>query len=134
MPLRALEGPGLKAEFRGYKKLELLVDSGAAASVMPEKLLEDYPVLQGEAAKRGVHYLTADGGRVPNLGEMRVRFITKEQHKTSVNFQVADIQKPILSVGALAAAGNEVVFTKWGGTITNTRSKRKLAIKVGTST
>ena len=40
MPLRALEGPGLKAEFRGYKKLELLVDFGAAASVMPEKMPE----------------------------------------------------------------------------------------------
>ena len=42
MPLKALEGPGLKAEFGGYKKLELLVVSGAAASVMPERLLEDY--------------------------------------------------------------------------------------------
>ena len=61
MPLRALEGPGLKAEYRGYKKLELLANSGAAASAMPEKLLVDCPVLQGEASRRGVHYLTVGG-------------------------------------------------------------------------
>ena len=33
--------------------MELLVDSGAAAPVLPERLLEDYSVVQGDAAKKG---------------------------------------------------------------------------------
>ena len=109
--------------------MELLVDSGAAAPVLFERLLEDHSIAQGDAAWKGVHDLTADGGRVPNLGEMKVRLLTKEQHRTSVTFQVADIQKPILSVGALAASGHEVSFTKWGGTITIAKSRKKIAFK-----
>ena len=127
MPLRA--APGRKPDFKGYRRLEMIVDSGAAASVMPENLLKDYKVTRGEAAQRGVHYLTADGGRVPNLGEMSVKFVTKEQFKCAMTFQVADVTKPILSVGSLAALGNIVSFTKFGGTIYNPRSKRKVAFK-----
>ena len=44
-------------------------------------------------------------------------------------FQVAEVQKPILSVSTLTAMGNSVAFTKFGGTITNSRTKRKLNFK-----
>ena len=84
---------------------------------------------QGGAAKKGVHYLTADGGRVPNLGETMVQMVTKEQTRCSVKFQVADVQKPILSVGTLAATGSVIAFTKFGGTITNLKTKRKISFK-----
>ena len=97
--------------------------------MLPAGLLEDYAVTAGDASKKGVHYLTADGGRVPNLGESRIRMITKEQFKCNVLFQVAEIQKPILSVSTLTAMGNVVSFTRYGGTVTNLRTKRKLAFK-----
>ena len=42
---------------------------------------------------------------------------------------MAEIQKPILSVSTLTAMGNVVAFTRYGGTITNLRTKRKLAFK-----
>ena len=48
---------------------------------------------------------TADGGRCPNLGETKLRFLTPEHHRCEMVFQVADIKKPILSVGALTASG-----------------------------
>ena len=130
MPLQELQAlDNRKKEYAGYRKLEILVDSGAAASVLPEGLMSDYPVTKGEAAKKGVHYLTADGGRVPNLGETTLHLVTKEQIKCSVKFQVAEIQTPILYVGTLAAMGNSVAFTKFGGTITNLRTKKKIAFK-----
>ena len=128
MPLQAMEG-SRRPEYSGYKRLEVIVDSGAAASVLPRGLLPDYPVTDGEAVKRGVHYLTADGGRVPNLGETRLRLVTRDKTKCTIKFQVAEVQKPILSVGSLAAMGNGVTFTRYGGTITHLKTGRKIAFK-----
>eukprot|EP00969_Alexandrium_andersonii_P163964 7246919-Alexandrium_andersonii.AAC.1 len=69
MPLRE-SGRPLKPEFEGYTKVQVAIDSGAAASVMPEKLLAGHTVEPGEVLKRGTHCLAADGGRIPNLGEV----------------------------------------------------------------
>ena len=80
----------------------------------------------GDATKKNVHYLSADGGRVPNLGETRVHFETKERHRVNHVFQVADIKKPILSVDSLTKSGNEVRFHTGGGTITNNRTKKQI--------
>eukprot|EP00969_Alexandrium_andersonii_P206619 9128240-Alexandrium_andersonii.AAC.1 len=57
----------------------MAIDSGAAASVMPEKYLNGHEVLPGEASCKGARYLAADGGRIPNLGEVELGFFTKEQ-------------------------------------------------------
>eukprot|EP00969_Alexandrium_andersonii_P176751 7815487-Alexandrium_andersonii.AAC.1 len=59
----------MKPEFDGYVKVQLAIDSGAAASVMPEALLNGREIVVGEAAQQGTHYLASDGGRIPNLGE-----------------------------------------------------------------
>ena len=64
----------------GYRKVQVLVDSGAAASVIPVGLLDDYEVIEGDGKKKGVMYMTADGGEIPNLGEQRVDFKTFEGH------------------------------------------------------
>eukprot|EP00969_Alexandrium_andersonii_P133168 5889333-Alexandrium_andersonii.AAC.1 len=59
----------MKPEYYGHVKVQLAIDSGAAASVMPERLLSGHEVVTGEAAQKGTRYLAADGGRIPNLGE-----------------------------------------------------------------
>ena len=51
-----------KPEYAGYTKVEVAVDSGAAASVMPEACLPDHPVRPNEGSANGVHYLSANGG------------------------------------------------------------------------
>ena len=102
------------------------MDSGAAVSVLPDKLLPEHPVTAGDAARKNVHYLSADGGRVPNLGETRVHFETKERHRVNHVFQVAEVKKPILSVDSLTKSGNEVRFHTGGGTITNNRTKKQI--------
>ena len=120
---------GASRQYEGFKKLEVLVDSGAAASVMPQRYVDDRVITKGEAAKKGVHYVAADGGRIPNLGEVRVNLLTKEKEKASVTFQVADVHKPILSVSALTAHGHRVSFTKEGGVITLARTGRRIAFQ-----
>eukprot|EP00969_Alexandrium_andersonii_P366738 15469154-Alexandrium_andersonii.AAC.1 len=73
MPLRE-SGRQLRPEFEGYAKVQVAFDSGAAASVMPERLLAGHTVVPGEAYRRGTRYLAADGGRTPNLGEVAVSY------------------------------------------------------------
>ena len=41
-------------------------------------------------------------------------------------FQVADVAKPILAVDTLTALGNQVLFHKGGGTITNLKTGKKI--------
>ena len=108
----------------GYRKLQVVVDSGAAESVIPTQLLDDYPVTEGEAAKAGVKYTAADGGEVFNLGEQYVPFRTQEGHSAKVCFQVTDVRRPLLSVAALTAKGNTVNFGNFGGSIRSSNGKK----------
>eukprot|EP00969_Alexandrium_andersonii_P053505 2353614-Alexandrium_andersonii.AAC.1 len=67
MPLQ--EGRQFKPEYAGDARVQVAVRSGAAASVMPGRLLGSRKILESEASRKGVRYLAADGGWIPNLGE-----------------------------------------------------------------
>eukprot|EP00969_Alexandrium_andersonii_P142593 6305103-Alexandrium_andersonii.AAC.1 len=78
MPLQ--EGKQFKPEYAGYTRVQIAVGSGAAASVVPERLLGNRRALESEGSRKGVRYLAADGGRIPALSEVHLGFLTKEQH------------------------------------------------------
>ena len=61
-------GPPRRPEYQGYTRVEVAVDSGAAASVLPERCLPEHPVKPSEGSRSGVHYLAANGGRIPQQG------------------------------------------------------------------
>eukprot|EP00969_Alexandrium_andersonii_P086075 3794804-Alexandrium_andersonii.AAC.1 len=39
--------------------------------------------------------MAADGGRIPNLGEVEVGFFAKEQHRRRIRFQAAAVKRPL---------------------------------------
>ena len=127
-PICAINGTP-KASFQKYRKIQILVDSGAAENVLPPDLLPDYEIQEGEARKNGVKYMTADGNEIPNLGELDVPFRTYEGHKCGIKFQLADVKRPLLSVTALTAKGNRVSFHSTGGTIVSQDGKQKIDFK-----
>ena len=102
------------------------MDSGAAAHVIPSGLLEDYQVVEGEAKRNGMVYMAADGGEIPNLGEQKVAFRTFEGHRGEVDFQVADVQRPLLSVTTITGRGSRVEFDERGGHIMSPDGKSKM--------
>ena len=53
----------------------------------------------------------ADGSIIPNLGEKRFRAVTDENKPLSLMTQVADVDKPLLSVAQLVHNGHKVVFS-----------------------
>ena len=107
-PICAIKGTP-KADYQKYRKVQILVDSGAAENVLPPDLLPDYEIQEGEAKKNGVRYMTADGNEIPNLGELDLPFRTLEGHKCGIKFQMADVKRPFSSVTSLTTNGNRVV-------------------------
>jgi hypothetical protein len=101
----------LKCAGRG----RITIDFGAAESVLPRDMLPNEALLEGEAKKRGVKYVAANGGRMDNLGEKKVRFRRNGSLATNtITFQVTDVSKPLASVSRILDKGNTIVFSRTG--------------------
>ena len=72
-----------------------------------------------------MEYVTADGGRIPNLGEKLVCGLSDEGSKLSINFQVTAVDKPLIAVSKLTGAGHDVWFGRDHGVITHGGSGKK---------
>ena len=88
----------------------ITIDSGAAESVIPPDMLQEVPTRPSPGSRAGAHYIAANGGRMPNLGEKHVKFRTGEGLSSSVLFQVTQTWKPFASVSKIVRKGDRVVF------------------------
>ena len=52
----------------GWKRCEATIDSGACEHVCPNNVAPNVTIQQTAASKAGVHFCSADGGRMRNLG------------------------------------------------------------------
>ena len=52
-----------------------------------------------------------------------------EGHNCGIKFQLADVNRPLLSVAAMTGRGNKVAFHDLGGTITRQDGKREIDFK-----
>ena len=123
------EGDGQVHQFepREGKWIECVVDSGAIHSVakrgtFPGKI---YPSAMSKL-KKG--YKCASNKRIPNEGEVEVKFVTNEGHKCGMKIQVANVERPLISTADLTAAGNTVALQETGGHILNNKTKRRIAL------
>ena len=85
------------------------MDSGAINSVAPPDV-SSVPMTESQGSVNGMPYHTADGTRIPNLGQKTFDAVSEQGSALSQTFQIADISRPVTSVGELADAGNVVVF------------------------
>ncbi len=56
---------------------------------------------------------------MPNLGEKLIKGISEEGANTAIKFQVTHVDKPLIAVSRLTAAGHEVWFGENSGTVTD---------------
>ena len=78
---------------------------------MPRRLLRGKSkVVPSEASREGVHYVAANGARIPNEGEAMFPFRTREGQPFSWLFQVDEVNKILASVSALVDSGHRVTF------------------------
>ena len=100
--------------------MELTIDSGAGENVMPEYMAPCTPLQQSKEA--GVMYTAANGDTMPNRGCKRVKVTTSEGQLRTMNMQVTDVNRALMSVAKICDAGHTVTFTTDGGVIKNNRS------------
>ena len=105
--------------FPGWQYLALTVDSGAAETVIPHMLVQDYPIYETEASRRGMNYASATGDPIPNLGEKKLPLLTLEGSMRAMTFQAAPVDRPLGSVKRMCSSGHLVVFDEEGSYILN---------------
>ena len=113
----------------GYECVEVLVDSGAGARVCGPQHFESFAMSSDPArTNANAEYVAADGGRIPNLGEEQVTGMSDLGTNMAIKFQVTSVDKPLIAVSMLTAAGHEVTFGQAGGTVRNKVTGRKTPV------
>ena len=107
----------------------LTIDSGAADHVMPAGWLWFLRVRPSPGSRSGLHYVAANNARLPNLGQSRLRFMSAEGTIASILFQIAAINKPLVSVSKLVDEGYEVIFTNAESYILHRETGKKILMK-----
>ena len=96
----------------------ITIDSGAAETVMPEKMAKKYEIMPSIGSEAGVEYVSATGEPIPNLGEKCLNLMTPDGSMRMMTMQVAKgVSKALGSVSRICAAGHKVVFDDQGSYI-----------------
>ena len=110
-------------------------DSGAGDPVMPRRMVNPKLIKPSAGSRRGLHYVSATNHRIPNQGEVKMEFKTDEGHQDSIVFQVADVNKALMSISDRVDNQCRVVFDQDDNTgedlthIFNKRTKKKMGLK-----
>jgi len=115
-------------------KGKITIDSGAAESVIPQGMLNEIKVQESEGSRNGVQYIAANGAKMPNLGEKKVFFKTKDGMESNVVFQVTHARKPLASVSKIVKKGNKVIFSPSGSYIENIDTGKKIELNEANGT
>ena len=103
-----------------FEMIEALMDSGAGECVCgPQHFSGIEMTVDPNRAGAGTEYICADGGRIRNQGEKLVPGLSDEGSRMKINFQVTNVEKPLIAVSKLTAAGHDVWFGQQHGTITH---------------
>ena len=129
--LQSVEPEGVNAlvsEGR-WEIIELAVDSGASETVINGVMVSSVEMKDGPASLRGVKYEVANGVRIPNLGEKKFVGISEESVSRGLTAQVCDVNKGLLSVKKVVAAGNRVIFDDEGSFIEDKVTHERMWLK-----
>ena len=119
-----LQAVAKEPAYPGYRLVEAVLDSGAEESVAPPRLFLG-PIAPSQMSQAGGSYRVANGQRVPNVGQQKVQFTLDDGQPANILFQIAEIERPLISASALAANGNSVVFNHKGGAIIHDKTGRR---------
>ena len=113
----------------GWRMIRTVMDSGATDSVAPPTLAPHVSIAESPGSVRGQCYVSASAGRMPNLGQKVLNVQTNEGKNTTVVYQVAEVSRPLTSVGATCDRGNWVVYNSQGGFILNCQTGERTSFE-----
>ena len=102
------------------------VDSGACANVAPGGVFKMYSPTETKLAPK---FYGADGSPIDNLGSLVAEGFSDDGHAMKIDFDIAKVTRPLLSVFKMTANGHKVEFTETGGTIQVKGSNKKIQLR-----
>ena len=115
------------ADRQDYEVVKALVDSGAEDTVAPPGAFPG-EVVPSSMSRAGQKYRAANGSPIENMGQVMALFGDALGRKCGLPFQVAAVERPLVSVTRLVDAGHDVTFTKKGGEIHHLASGRRIPL------
>ena len=109
---------------QGMECISVRIDSGASDSVLPTRECPDTTLEETARSAFGYACEAAGGHRSINEGQRNITFFSQDGDLNTMDFQVADVNKPLGSVAELVDAGHKVVFEKAGAYIQNEQGRR----------
>ena len=89
---------------------DIAIDSGAAVPVANPRDFPGCKVEESEGSIAGQKFIEPGGQTMPNEGQFRPGVVLETGDEGGINFQAAQVRKPLLSVSAINAKQNPVVF------------------------
>lgn len=116
-PIMAVNQQTWKEDHGDWVKVTSLVDSGCVEAVSPPEINPAVPIQESPGSRAGQQYAMANDETTPNLGEKVISFTTTTGELATKKYQIADVSRPIDSVGEICDSGCRVVFGSGGGFI-----------------
>ena len=107
----------------------LIIDSGAAETVIPLSWAENYEMTESPGSKAGEFYQTADGTPIYNEGQKTLKLMNHLGQARIMTFQCAEVKKALGSVSKICSNGNRVIFDDEGSHIENKESGERLCLE-----
>ena len=114
----------------GWQRITGVMDSGASESVAHPSMSPQYEITPSAGSLAGQKYISASGDVIPNLGEQVLDVVMDDGNATKIKYQTCDVSRALNSISEICDAGGAegqyVLFSKWGGTILNPATGRRV--------
>ena len=111
--------------------IEVILDSGACDHVAARRELPGYEVKPSAGSRAGKKYTGASGHTILNEGEIDVVMHApgsgKKMTQVDTTFQIANINRPLLSVSKICSSGNLDVVCRQNGALILDKTHKVLA-------
>ena len=113
-----------------WTAIKVIVDSGACETVMPRNMLAHIQIRPSAQSRAKIEYEVASGSTIPCLGERNCEMYAEGCTRSLlINFQVADVHRPLLSLSRAADMGYRSYLEKDGGWLEDTETGEWLPIQ-----
>ena len=113
-----------------WVEVEMTADTGACETVMNGSRCPNVETEPSPGSEAGVEYEAVNGKTIPNQGQKRCLVMTNgSEAPKRMDIQIADVQKPLLSISRVAELGYDCVFKKGGGCLQDVWSGGKIPIQ-----
>ena len=107
-------------------EFEVALDSGSIVHVCRDSDTPGYSIFPSAGSQRGQCFLVGNGGKMPNLGEKRLNLSVDRGGGTgriASCFQIAQVTRPLMSVGKICDSGFDVNFKKDTARVVDSKGK-----------